>query len=77
MKQIYVHGEKAYIVLKRVADLKFRAKLDLEPDMEIVKEYRDWIGADHVLRDQTHFIFCETIPDIEYEEILEEEEIQS
>lgn len=77
MKQIYTHGEKAYIVLKRVADFKFRVKLDMEPDMETVKEYRDWIGADHVLRDQTHFIFCQTIPDIEWEEVLEEVEIRS
>lgn len=72
MKQIYIHGEKAYITLKRVADFKFRAKLDMEPDMEQVKLYRDWYGADHVLRDQTHFIFCQTIEDIEWEELPSE-----
>jgi hypothetical protein len=44
----------------------------MEPDMEQVKLYRDWCGADHVLRDQTHFIFCQTIEDIEWEELPSE-----
>jgi hypothetical protein len=29
------------------------------------------------LRDQTHFLFCETIPDVEFEEIKEEVETES
>jgi len=31
--------------------------------------WRDYLDCDHVLRDQTHFIFVETIQDVEYEEI--------
>ena len=34
-----------------------------------VKAVRDWLGSDHVLRDAHHFIFCETIQDVDYEEI--------
>ncbi len=68
MKPIYHHGDKAYIVLRKVPISRFR--IDEHPEnMEMVKEYRDWCGADHVLRDQTHFIFCETVPDVEFEEI--------
>jgi hypothetical protein len=26
-----------------------------------------WRGADHVLRSNTHFMFCETIQDAQYE----------
>ncbi len=33
--------------------------------MDIVKEFRDYIGADHVLQNQSHFLFCETIQDAE------------
>jgi hypothetical protein len=39
--------------------------------------YRDWLGADHVLRDQTHYIFCETIDDVEFEEINDDSTIQT
>lgn len=35
--------------------------------MEYVQLYRDWVGADHVLRTPTHFLFCETVQSIEFE----------
>ena len=76
MKQLYIHGGKAYIVLRRTLSEKFHLKGSTEPDMEYVKTYRDWVGSDHVLRDQTHFLFCETIQDVEFEEIKEELEIE-
>jgi hypothetical protein len=69
MKQIYMHGGRAFVVLKRVWEGKFSSKLGNEPNMEHIQMYRDWVGADHVLRDQTHFLFCETIPDVGFEEI--------
>jgi hypothetical protein len=37
--------------------------------MEYVQLYRDWVGADHVLRTPTHFLFCETIQEAEFEMI--------
>jgi hypothetical protein len=37
--------------------------------MEYVQMYRDWVGADHVLRTATHFLFCETVPTVEFETI--------
>jgi hypothetical protein len=72
MKQIYLHGGKAYIVLRRVWEGKFTPKLDQNPDIERVKMFRDWVGADHVLRDQTHYMFCETIEDVEWEDLPSE-----
>jgi hypothetical protein len=69
MKQMYLHGGKAYIILRRVLESRFSYKLGNEPNMEHIQMYRDWVGADHVLRDQTHFLFCETIQDIEFEEL--------
>jgi hypothetical protein len=65
MKQLYIHGGKAYLILKRTWEGHFSPKLDQAPDMEYIKMYRDWIGADHVLRDQTHYLFCETIQEAE------------
>lgn len=70
MRPVYSHGEKAYLILRRVWEGHFTLKLNQDPDMEYIKLYRDWVGADHVLRDQTHYLFCETIQDIEVEEEL-------
>lgn len=68
MKPIYHHGEKSYVMMRKVPIYKFR--IDEHPEnMEWVKMYRDWLGADHVLRDQTHFMFCQTIEDVEWEEL--------
>lgn len=63
-----MYGDNAYIVLKRRLAEQFNTNGNT-PNMEYLKEYRDWIGADHVLRDQTHFIFCETVQDIEWEDL--------
>ena len=37
--------------------------------MKYVNLYMKWCGADHVLRNQTHFLFCETIEETEFKEI--------
>ena len=73
MKQVYKHGDKFYIILRKIPTWKFG--IDQNPgNIELVKDYRDWCGADHVLRDQTHFMFCETIQDVEFGEIKIEED---
>lgn len=69
MKQIYKHEDKAYIILRRIGEWRFQHKLSQPVDMELVKVFRDWVGADHVLRDKTYFMFCETIQDVEFEEL--------
>ena len=63
-----MHGDNAYVVLKRRLAEQFNTNGNI-PNMEYLKEYRDWIGANHVLRDQTHFIFCEIVQDIEWEDL--------
>jgi len=63
------HGENAYIVVSEALISKFGNE---EPDMEYVKAFRDWLKADHVLRTQTHVLFCETIQDVEWEDVVEE-----
>ena len=67
MKEIRVHNNKAFLILRTVPIEKFEDGNVLNKDK--VKVFRDWLGSDHVLRDAHHFIFCETIQDVEYEEI--------
>ena len=70
--QIYKHGDQAYIILRQKMIFTFAKTFDAEPDMELVQEYMKWRGADHVLRSQTHFMFCETIHEVEFEDIPNE-----
>jgi len=69
MRQVYKHGDGAYVVLDQKPISHFAKKLDEEPNMEYVQLYMQWRKADHVLRSNTHFLFCETINDAEYVEM--------
>ena len=69
----YKHNDKYYIIHRRirVADLTDK---DGRVNLDLVKEGRDSIfKVDHVLRNETHFLFAETIQDAEIiEEMVEE-----
>ena len=67
MKQLYYHNDKAYLINRRIPVHIFEKNNQI--NFEFVKAWMEWLGCDHVLRDQTHFIFVETIKDIEGEEI--------
>ena len=69
MTPLYYHNKEAYIVKRSVLIHHFASTLNDEPNMEYVQMYRDWVGADHVLRTPTHFLFCETVQSVEFEEI--------
>jgi len=72
IKSLYRHGDAMYIVIKKNPVSGFAHKIGDEPDMEYVKLYMEWVGADHVLRSETHFIFCETVQDAK---IIEDESV--
>ena len=63
-------NDKGYVVKAEVAIDKFSVKESNHLNMELVQAYRDWICCDHVLRSQTHFLFCETIEEAEIIEYL-------
>jgi len=67
MKELRVHNNQAYIILRKFPTIKFEDGNVLNKNK--VKAVRDWIRADHVLRDPESFLFCETVTDVEYEEI--------
>tara|TARA_R110000751_G_scaffold183585_2_gene290227 strand:+ start:463 stop:702 length:240 start_codon:yes stop_codon:yes gene_type:complete len=72
MKELRIHNNQAYLILRRYPIPKFEDGNVLNKDK--VKAVRDWIGSDHVLRDQQHFLFCETIQDVEFEELNQNKE---
>ena len=58
-------NDQAYVVKQEVRVGRFEIKGSNRLNMELVQAYRDWMGCDHVLRSQTHFMFCETIEEAE------------
>ena len=58
----YVNDD-AYIVKREIPIHNFEQKGTNRLNMELLAAYRDYLGCDHVLRTQTHFLMCETIED--------------
>jgi len=73
MKQWYHHGDKLYIVHKKIAISSF-TNANGTLNMDMVKDGRDSLfNVDHVLKTDSHFLFVETIQDAEIiEEMVEE-----
>lgn len=67
-KEFYKHNDKLYLILVSIPEDKVKDKNGY-PNLEILKAWRDWKGADHVLRLSNHYLLCETIQDLEYEEL--------
>jgi hypothetical protein len=69
MRQWYKHGDQYYIIHKQIKIANFSDKNGVL-NMEMVKECRDILpNVDHVLRNESHFMFVETIQEAE---IIEE-----
>jgi len=69
MFQLYKHNDTYYKILRDMPSHNFMDKKGVV-QMEILKAWRDWLGADHVLRVQDRYLMCETIPEIDFEEIV-------
>lgn len=60
MKEVIQINDICYIIHRKISEGYFMGNMD------IVKEWRDYLPkVDHVLRNQTHFLFVETIEDVE------------
>ena len=67
----YQHNDKYYIIHRQIKIDDFTDK-EGKVNLDLVKEGRDSIfKVDHVLRNETHFLFAETIPDMEFEMVEE------
>jgi hypothetical protein len=74
MKQFYKHNDQYYLIHRSISISLFTDK-DGKIDLEGVKIWRDSLeGVDHVLRNETHFLFVETIQDAEIVEEVQESE---
>ena len=70
MKQFYQNGDSCYFIHRSIRISHFADKNGVL-NMDYVKMWRDYLfKVDHVLRNETHFLFVETIEDVEV--VLEE-----
>jgi len=61
----YRHNDKLYIIHRDIPLHNFTNKEGVV-NLEMVKDCRDYFfRVDHVLRNETHFLFVETIQDAE------------
>ena len=62
INKLIKHNDTWYKQLRYIKEATVRKKTG-EISMDGLAAWRDYCGADHVLRDQTGFILCETIED--------------
>jgi len=70
MKQLYKHNDTWYQII-RVLKMHNVSNKDGSVNMEVLKAWRDYLGGDHVLRQNDDYLICETVQEPEWEEITE------
>ena len=69
MRNILYHNDKAYVVLRTLKAHQINNS-NGEVNMEILKLWRDYLGGDHVIKQNDSYTILETIQDIDYDEIV-------
>jgi hypothetical protein len=64
---IIKHHDVAYRIIASKPLSRFAKRLDEHPNKEYVDLYKQWVGADIIIQSESHFMFCETIPDVDFE----------
>ncbi len=58
VNKLYRHQGNIYKVIRNIPLHNFSSQ-------EQVKEFRDYINSNHVLKTKTHYMFCEVVEDAE------------
>jgi hypothetical protein len=73
MKQLFKHGELLYLINRIMPLHQFHDKKGVFNN-EKMKVWKEWLGCDHVLKHNEMYLFVETLPEHEFEELPQEEE---
>jgi hypothetical protein len=71
MKQLFKHGDLLYLINRVMPLHQFHDKTGVFNN-EKMKAWKEWLNCDHVLKHNEMYLFVETIPEHEFEEIEEE-----
>jgi len=66
--KLFRNGDELFIVLREFPIEKLNKK-DGSINVELFNAWRDYLGSDKVFKNQTHFVYCEKIQDLEWEAV--------
>ena len=81
MKGLYFYNDNVYVVLRAIPASNFYNKEEL--NREHLNNWKEYLSADHILKVNNRFLFCETVSEPEWSEItdeiiaIDEEQLQS
>lgn len=68
LKQLYFYKNKCYLIIRQLPHHNIcDGKGEVIPT--VFKAWKEYLGADHVLKTNEHFIFCETVQDVDWEDV--------
>ncbi len=70
-RKIFKHHDKLYIIKNKAPISSFMGE-DKKIHLDLVQEMQDYFGCDHTLKTELHFLFVETIEEVEFEELCHE-----
>jgi hypothetical protein len=70
MKELFFYNGNVYLVLRKL-NLSYIIDRHNNINEELLKIWKEYMGADHVLKTATHFLLCETVTEPEWSEIEE------
>jgi hypothetical protein len=71
VKKIIENNGKVLLLLRQIPINQFVSK-DGKVMSDKFNAWKSWLGSNHVLKTQTHFLFCEMIQEAEWEDVLPE-----
>jgi hypothetical protein len=71
MKRLYFYNNNVYLVLRDIPASYFFNKQG-ELNRELLNTWREYLGADHILKTESRFLMCETVHEPEWNEVINE-----
>jgi len=68
MKQLFFYNDNVYLILRKL-NLSYIIDKNNNINNELLKLWKEYEDADHILKTDTHFLLCETIKEPEWVEI--------
>jgi hypothetical protein len=69
-QQLYRNGEDLYLILREVEISRLLDKAG-QIRGDAFNALKDYLGSDKVLKNQSHFLFCETVQEANWEDITD------
>ena len=67
-KKLLKQGDDLYIIIRELPIYSISNK-DGSVKTDLFNAWKGYLGADRVLKNPTHFLFCETVQEAEWKEI--------